>query len=145
VVTGTFARGRAFTPLSLLKERREAKGWSKRRLATEANISHTEVHRIEIGERQSPSVPVLNALAEALGVSKEEMLQVAGYIDEDNESVPLIERVFPDLKTEKQRDTVRKIVDGLARNSDLEEKDYDDLVDQMEMFLTYAKKKKNSN
>ena len=108
-------------------------------------LSHTEVHRIEIGERQSPSVPVLNALAEALGVSKEEMLQVAGYIDEDNESVPLIERVFPDLKTEKQRDTVRKIVDGLARNSDLEEKDYDDLVDQMEMFLTYAKKKKNSN
>jgi transcriptional regulator with XRE-family HTH domain len=134
------------TPLgNFVKERREAKGWSKRRLATEANISHTEVHRIEIGERQSPSVPVLNALAEALGVSKEEMLQVAGYIDEDNESVPLIERVFPDLKTEKQRDTVRKIVDGLARNSDLEEKDYDDLVDQMEMFLTYAKKKKNSN
>lgn len=134
------------TPLgNFVKERREAKGWSKRRLATEANISHTEVHRIEIGERQSPSVPVLNALAEALGVSKEEMLQVAGYIDEDNESVPLIERVFPDLKTEKQRDTVRKIVDGLARNSDLEEKDYDDLVDQMEMFLTYVKKKKNSN
>lgn len=134
------------TPLgNFVKERREAKGWSKRRLATEANISHTEVHRIEIGERQSPSVPVLNSLAEALGVSKEEMLQVAGYIDEDNESVPLIERVFPDLKTEKQRDTVRKIVDGLARNSDLEEKDYDDLVDQMEMFLTYAKKKKNSN
>lgn len=134
------------TPLgNFVKERREAKGWSKRRLATEANISHTEVHRIEIGERQSPSVPVLNALAEALGVSKEEMLQVAGYIDEDNESVPLIERVFPDLKTEKQRDTVRKIVDGLARNSDLEEKDYDDLVDQMEMFLTYAKKRKNSN
>lgn len=128
-----------------VKERREAKGWSKRRLATEANISHTEVHRIEIGERLGPSVPVLNALAEALGVSKEEMLQVAGYIDEDNESVPLIERVFPDLKTEKQRDTVRKIVDGLARNSDLEEKDYDDLVDQMEMFLTYAKKKKNSD
>lgn len=73
------------------------------------------------------------------------MLQVAGYIDEDNESVPLIERVFPDLKTEKQRDTVRKIVDGLARNSDLEEKDYDNFVNQMEMFLTYAKKKKNSN
>lgn len=54
------------------------------------------------------------------------------------------ERVFPDLKTEKQQETVQKIVDGLARNSDLEEKDYDDLVDQMEMFLAHAKKKKNS-
>lgn len=130
---------------NFVKERREAKGWSKRRLATEADISHTEVHRIESGERQSPSVPVLSALGEALGVPKEEMLRVAGYIDEHDESVSSIERAFPDLKTEKQRNTVRKIVDGLARNSDLEEKDYDDLVDQMEMFLAYAKKKKNTD
>ena len=49
------------------------------------------------------------------------MLRIAGYIDDD-ENVPLIERVFPDLKTEKQQETVQKIVDGLARNSDLEEK-----------------------
>ena len=126
-----------------IKERREAKGWSKRRLATEADISHTEVHRIEIGERQNPSAPVLSSLADALGVPQEEMLRIAGYIDDD-ENVPLIARVFPDLKTEKQQETVQKIVDGLARNSDLEEKDYDDLVDQMEMFLAHAKRQKDS-
>lgn len=127
-----------------VNERREAKNWSKRRLATEADISHTEVHRIENGERRNPSVPVLNALANALGVPSEEMLKVAGYIDEQDNNVSPIERAFPDLKTEKQQQTVQKIVDGLARNSDLEEEDYDDLVDQMEMFLAYAKNKKNS-
>ncbi|MDM5332852.1 MULTISPECIES: helix-turn-helix domain-containing protein [Bacillaceae] len=127
-----------------IKERREAKNWSKRRLATEADISHTEVHRIENGERKNPSVPVLNALATALDVPNEELLKIAGYITEENGDIPIIERVFPTLKTEKQQQTVQKIVDGLARNSDLEEEDYDDLVDQMEMFLAYAKNKKNS-
>lgn len=127
-----------------IKERREAKDWSKRRLATEAEISHTEVHRIENGERKNPSVPVLNALAVALDVPSEELLQIAGYINEESDAVPFIERAFPALKTEKQQQTVQKIVDGLARNSDLEEDDYDDLVDQMEMFLAHAKKKKNS-
>lgn len=133
------------TPLgSFVKERRLAKEMSKRALAIKAKISHTEVHRIENGERQNPSVPVLNALADALAVPREEMLRIAGYIDEDNENVSLIEKVFPDLKTPKQQDAVRKIVDGIARNSDLEDEDYDDLVDQMEMFLAYAKKKKNT-
>jgi transcriptional regulator with XRE-family HTH domain len=127
-----------------IKERRLAKKLSKRALAIKANISHTEVHRIESGERRSPSVPVLNALADVLGVPKEEMLRVAGYIDEHNENVSLIEKVFPDLKTEKQQKTVQKIVDGLVRSTDLEDDDLDDLVEQMEMFLFYAKKKKNT-
>lgn len=127
-----------------IKDRREAKEWSKRKLAIEANISHTEVHRIENGDRPNPSVAILTKLSDALGVAKEEMLKVAGYIDEHDESVSVIEKAFPDLKTEKQQKTVQKIVDGLARNSDLEDDDLDDLVDQMEMFLTYAKKKKNT-
>jgi transcriptional regulator with XRE-family HTH domain len=127
-----------------IKERREVKGWSKRRLATEANISHTEVHRIENGERQNPSIPVLNALADALGVAKDDMLRAAGYMDEHGESISLIEKAFPSLKTEVQRNALRKIVDGLARNADLEEGDAEDLVRQTEMFLAYAKSKKNS-
>lgn len=127
-----------------ITERRNAKGWSKRKLGIEAGISHTEVHRIENGERKNPSANVLSNLAEALGVPKKEMLTIAGYID-DNSEIPMIERVFPDLKTQKQQETVQKIVDGLARNSDLKETDYDDLVDQMEMFLEYAKNKKNTD
>lgn len=133
------------TLADFIKERRNAKEWSKRKLAMEAEISHTEVHRIESGERKNPSANVLNSLADALGVPKEELLKIAGYIDEHDDDVSLIERAFPDLKTEKQQETVQKIVDGLARNSDLRDSDYDNLVNQMEMFLTYAKNKKNSD
>jgi len=125
-----------------VKERRSTKEWSKRALAEKAGISHSEVHRIENGERTNPSVPVLNKLAEALGVPKEEMLRLAGY-KADNGDVPLIEKVFPDLKTEKQQQTAQKIVDGLARNTELKDEDYDNLVMQVEVFLDIAKKKRN--
>lgn len=127
-----------------IKERRLSKGLSKRSLAEKANISHTEVHRIENGDRKNPSVPVLNSLADALGVPQEVMLETSGYVTNKDDQVPLIERVFPDLKSEKQKDTVQKIVDGLSRSTELVDQDYDDLLDQVEMFLAYAKNKKNS-
>jgi len=127
---------------NFIKERRLSKEWSKRALAEKAGVSHSEVHRIENGERVNPSVPVLYALADALGVPKEEILRHAGYKSDDGD-MPLIEKVFPDLKTEKQQQTVQKIVDGLSRNTDLKEEDYDGLVWQVEMFLN-ATKSKNS-
>ena len=52
--------------------------------------------------------------------------------------------MFPDLKTEKQQETAQKIIDGLSRNSDLQDVEYDNLVKQVEMFLDYAKKKRDS-
>ncbi len=124
----------------MIKDRRLSKGWSKRALAEKAGISHSEVHRIETGERTNPSVPVLNALAEALGIPKDDLLLIAGYKSDDGD-VLMIERVFPELKTEKQQQTAQKIIDGLARSSDMDDSDYDRLVEQMEMFFNYVKKK----
>lgn len=128
----------------LIKDRRLSKGWSKRALAEKAGISHSEVHRIEIGERVNPSVPVLNALAEALGVPKDDLLRLAGYKSDEGD-IPMIERVFPDLKTEKQQKTAQKIIDGLARSGDMDDGDYDRLIDQVEMFFDYVKKKNNTD
>lgn len=123
-----------------IKERRLSKEWSKRELAIKANISHSEVHRIENGERENPSVRVLNSLGEALGVPKDDLLIIAGYKSDDGD-IPLISKVFPDLKTEKQQETAQCIIDNLARNSDLGETDLDNLKRQVEMFIDYAKKK----
>jgi len=126
-----------------IKDRRLSKGWSKRALAEKAGISHSEVHRIENGERVNPSVPVLNALGEALGVPKDDLLRLAGYKSDEGD-ISMIERVFPDLKTEKQQKTAQKIIDGLVRNGDMDDVDYDRLVDQVEMFFDYVKKKNNT-
>ncbi len=122
-----------------IKARRAELGMSRNQLGIKAQISHTEVHRIETGERRQPSLKVLCALADALGTPQEEFLKIAGYAPSDD--VSAIERAFPGLKTEKQRETVGKIVDGLSRNSQLKDEDLDDLYRQVEMFLTYASKK----
>lgn len=68
-----------------IKENRESKGLSKRALADAANISHTEIHRIENGQRQNPSPPLLRAIAAALGVQYESLMEKAGYINNINE------------------------------------------------------------
>ena len=128
----------------VIKERRMAKGWSKRTLAERAGMSHSEVHRIENGERQNPSTPMLMALADALGIPRDDVLILAGY-KSGGDDMPMIARVFPDLKTPKQQETAQKIVDGLSRNSHLEDSQLDDLVKQVDMFLDYANAKKNKS
>lgn len=68
-----------------IKKIRVEKGLSIRRLAELANISHTEVKRIEDGMRKQTSPQVLRSIAHALGVPYEDLLTVAGYIDEPSE------------------------------------------------------------
>jgi len=125
-----------------LRERRKAKGLSMREVAEQSGISHTEVCRIESGERAHPSIRVLTALGKVLCIPDDEVFRLAGY-KSDDEDAPLMEKVFPELKTEKLQGTAQRILDGLARNNDLDNSDYDNLVDQVEMFLDYAKKKRN--
>ena len=124
-----------------LKKRRLERGLSLRDVADKAGISSTEVFRIERGDRIRSSTPILFAVGAALGISNDEMLRLAGYKPDD--SISSIEKAFPDMKTEKQQETVRRIVDSLAKRHALQDGDYDDLVKQMEMFLDYAEKKRN--
>ena len=65
-----------------IKEERTKKGLSIRRLAELADISHTEVKRIEDGLRKQTSPQVLRSIASALGVPYEDLIAAAGYIDE---------------------------------------------------------------
>ena len=126
-----------------MKNRRNELDMSRNQLANKAGISHTEVHRIETGERKQPSLIVLCAIADALNMPQEELLKVAGYAPSDDTSA--VERLFPGLKTQKQRETVERIADGLSRNADLKDEDLDDLYRQVEVFIEFAKRKQDSN
>lgn len=125
-----------------IKKRRVDINMSRNQLATKAGVSHTEIYRIEMGERKQPSLKVLCTIADALNMPQEELLRVAGYSPSDDTSA--IERVFPGLKTPKQRETIEKIADGLSRNADLKEEDLDDLYRQLEVFIEFAKRKQDS-
>lgn len=58
---------------------REEKGLSQGSLAKKSEVSVAEICRIEKGERQNPSITLLNKLLIALDVDKKIYLNVVGY------------------------------------------------------------------
>ena len=62
-------------------EHRTARNLSTRKLAALAGISHTEIHRLENGERKTPSPLLLKCIANALDLSYEDIMRAAGYMD----------------------------------------------------------------
>lgn len=65
-----------------IKYLRSKVGISQKELAEKANLSASEVSKVENGERQKPSMKYLNCVAPVLGVSVQELLFRAGYIDD---------------------------------------------------------------
>lgn len=71
-------------------DHRTSKKLSRRKLGEMADISHTEIQRIENGIRKNPSPPVLRAIAVSLGVKYEDIMTAAGYIDQPENDEPII-------------------------------------------------------
>jgi len=124
-----------------IRERRTAKHLSMRELAEKTGISHTEIYRIEAGKRKYPSIRILTALAKALEIPDHIALQLAGYKSEDDGNTPIIEKLFPELKTEILRSTAQKVIDLLIKYNDLDDSDYEGLIEHIEMFWEYKRKK----
>ncbi len=71
-----------FSELTLgdkLKFLRESKSLSQGGLSKLSDVSVAEICRIEKGERQNPSINLLNKLLSALEVDEETYLKVTGY------------------------------------------------------------------
>lgn len=66
---------------NLLADARFSKNLSQRQVALYADISNTELYRIEKGTRQKPSPKILKKLSEILDIPYEWLLQYAGYLD----------------------------------------------------------------
>ena len=71
----------------LLKELREAKGWSQKQLAEVAKLSQQAIGHWELGDRE-PAASNLFALCRALGVSCELFATAAGEVSEPTPAKP---------------------------------------------------------
>lgn len=78
----------------MLRSLREQRGLSLAKLGDIAGISSSYINRIELGERNAPSLPVIESLAEALSVETSVLLNAAGMNTEGNEVKSLTELVF---------------------------------------------------
>jgi len=95
-----------------IKLNRLEKGLSKRKLAEAAGISHTEIHRLETGERRSPSPVVLTSIARALDLNVIQILAAANYLDSDSidyDSICFLD-IYNRLSEEEKLD-VQKYID----------------------------------
>lgn len=101
-----------------IKVKRTEKGLSIRRLAELADISHTEVKRIEDGLRKQTSPLVLRSIASALCVPYEDLMAAAGYID--------------DSATESDGGTVAA---GIKDTEDLSQEE----IDQVNQYIAFLK------
>ena len=67
----------------MLKDKRLEKGMSLRYLSQLSGVSHTEISKIEKGERENPNRNVLIKLANALDVDTNKFLGAFGYISDE--------------------------------------------------------------
>ena len=72
---------------SYVREKRNEKGMSQRELANASGISNAEISRLESGKRKASSPAVLKAIAKALNVPVETLLEKAGIIEEGKQHV----------------------------------------------------------
>jgi HTH-type transcriptional regulator, competence development regulator len=137
-----------------MKNLREEKSLSQRQLAELARISNTEISRIESGERINPSPSILKAVAPYLGVTYEELLQKAGYIEEVIDHHGFTENIYIDedgnlvdivKKAKVMFEKNRKWAEVAFRVSDenLSESELDLISDQTEKLLEHLLKNRN--
>lgn len=70
-----------------IRGKRTEKGLSQRELANAAGISNAEISRLEAGKRKASSPAVLKAIAKALNVPVEVLLEKSGIIEEGKRAV----------------------------------------------------------
>lgn len=79
---------------SWIKQLRKAKGYSLKDLENASGVTASYIHRIETGARKTPSIPVAESLATALGVSQDDFLRKLNILSTEpkkNENLSLSE------------------------------------------------------
>ncbi|MGE5390477.1 MAG: helix-turn-helix domain-containing protein [Deltaproteobacteria bacterium] len=77
-----------------IKKMRSEQGLSQRELADKSGVSNAEISRMETGDRKKPSPNSIKAIAPFLGISYEELMVKAGYIEHVIDHKSFDEHIF---------------------------------------------------
>lgn len=122
----------------LISQRRKLLKISSLKLAEMVGISHTEIYRIEKGERQAPSIKILSEIAKVLGIPSGKILTYAGFEFPENIYTDAV--FFPKLN-DVQRLYLEKIADQMMAYDVMDDEKYDGLLKQVDMYLNYVQMK----
>ncbi len=110
----------------IIAEARESKGISQRKLANIANISHTEICRIESGDRKTPKPKTLRKISRPIGINYNDLMYKVGLGLEITPLNPHIKKHYTNMNLEELEDAEINIL-GYVYN--------------LENFLNYCKEK----
>lgn len=91
-----------------MRQLRESKGLTINQLASAAGISGSQISRIENGLRGVPKPATLRKIAEATGIAYEELMNHAGYLQEQ---IHYEEEAIPNWATNKDKRDFRKMLE----------------------------------
>lgn len=102
-----------------IKSLRLEKGFTQKQLCALTNdrVSNAEISRLESGERKKPAANVLKLIAPHLGISYQDLLIKAGYIEEVEER--------EGFSTAKYYDSEGNIIDIVRTATEIYQKDPD--------------------
>lgn len=94
----------------MIKKGREEKNLSMRQLAEFAKVSHSDISRIESGEREVPNPKILRKISQHIGVNYNDLMYAAGLGFQVTDLNPFLKSYYKSLKGEE-------IVEALANTS----------------------------
>lgn len=101
----------------LITEAREKQGMSKNQLADLAKISHTEVTRIETGERETPNPKTLRKLSKYIGINYNDLMYAAGMGAKISPLNPYLIEYYSNLRGSELRDALNNIEINIKSNT----------------------------
>lgn len=98
----------------VLKERRNARGWTLREQATKAEMSHSYLSQVESGKIKQPSPWALNKIARAYELECDALMSLMGHHRlKQEDALPLVAFKGEEKLTPHQRRVVQQLIDCL--------------------------------
>ena len=85
----------------LIKKGREEKNLSMRQLAELAKVSHSDISRIESGEREVPNPKILRKISQHIGINYNDLMDAAGLGFQVTDLNPFLKSYYKSLKGEE--------------------------------------------
>ena len=130
---------------SYVREKRNEKGMSQRELANASGISNADISRLESGKRKASSPAVLKAIAKALNVPVETLLEKAGIIEEGKQHVDKALEEIGDMPVSSVGQS------SVQQNRSIEEQTFisvsdltDDEIADIKKYIEFIKSKRGS-
>lgn len=101
----------------LIKEARELTGLSKNQLAEKAKVSHTEIARIENGEREIPNPKTLRKISKYINVNYNDLMYAAGLGAKISPLNPFLIKYYDSLNGKELDDAIKSIGLSIKNNN----------------------------